>query len=858
MKVRFYLVLLLLMFLDLTTFALLCQTNPETKDYFIHSSSREIIPLNGVWQASFDEVDWFTTNLPKVFYNCEKIILRKVIKVAQKFQGDYYWHLHFFGISDEVEVFWNGQILGRFISENTPIVVSIPKKFGIHTENELKLIVYSSHPLARLAKQNYPFSRKIVTGISREFFLVRTPPIWINSINSTVKWLEGPKAELNLQVQVNSFAIEGILAPQNGGQLPSKGLFTCEIQLLDKQDKQTAIARNIINFEISSFRNIKLNISLPITNFKFWDIDEPNLYEIVAKISRSDIVYDDLSRELGFRSVEYKKTSLGNSFIVNGKPFLFKGVDLVEDFDYYNSGGSIKKIEQDVIMLKSLGVNTVRFFQTPPNPAFLSFCNKYGLFVLIDLPLYNVPKELLQKNDFFVRYQTIGENIAKVYSTQPSFLGLGFGEGLQEGSEEIENFYHGLRKKIKGLGDFLNYKTIFLHSYNYSYDDFDFIIIKDNWRYYSVGELSSKIREHISYCRIPIALNFGTIINPNNRNGYNDKLSIEYQAHYILQRYNLSEKYQLAGNFIWTFNDYFLENPLVQVANVEPYVCYSGLVNNIRQPRLAFFVLRALYNNEDPPIINPGLVEITFPFTYIFVGLIVAMIVGAMLYRSRRFREYFYRSLFHSYNFFADIRDRRIISNVQTFMLLVSLSLIIGGYISSFLDYYKNIEIFRYAVLLLLPNTFLREWLFRIVLSLELSTLAFSILFCLKLFLIMILLRFFAILFQRKVFLDDTFKMVVWACLPILMLLPLTIFVSRIFPISLYLSYFFNIVFILIILWAFMRIVRSVWIVFDIPKRRVYFGTFIFIFLILFFVLTYFEYKYYIIEYSNLFVQQFF
>ncbi|MGQ9818972.1 MAG: glycoside hydrolase family 2 TIM barrel-domain containing protein [Candidatus Kapaibacteriales bacterium] len=855
MEIRFFLLnSFLLIFTSLWTFTF-GQDDFKGTDPFIQSSLREVIPLSGVWEASADDKEWFSAELPKVFYNQNKITFRKIIKISQQLFGDYYWHLYFLGISDEVEIFWNGQSLGRFVSENTPFWVSIPKKYGIKSENELKLLVSPSQSFARLVKEKYPLSRKITTGVSRDFFLIRTSPIWINEINASVKWYDNIRAELNLNLQVSSFELERILLSQAMNQFQAKGLFTCEIQMVNKQNNQIVSTSNL-NFEIASFRKSRLLVSLPVSNFQFWDFDSPNLYEIVAKISRSGVYYDEYRIEIGFRKVEIKRTSIGNSFVINGKPFVLKGVDFIEDFDYYNSGNSLKKIKQDIILLKSLGINVVRFMQVPPNPAFLSFCNKYGILVLVDIPLYYVPKELFQKSDLFFRYQTIGESLVKNYSTFPAFLGLGLGEGLQEGSEIIDNFYQSLLQKIKPYGSFLVYKTVILKSKHYSFQDFDFIIVKDNWRYVSSSDISEKLREHLNYCTKPIILDFGTIINPNNRNGYNDKLSIEYQAQHILQRFNLSQKHQLAGSFVWTYNDYFLENPLFQVANVEPYECYAGLVNNIRQARLAFYVLRALYNNEDTPIINPGIVEASFPFIYVFLGILISLIVGSMLYRSRRFREYFFRSFFHSYNFFADIRDRRIISNLQTFFLLISLSLIVGGYISSFFDFYKNTEVFRYLILICVPNIFLREWVFRVSWSAELSILFFSAIFCLILLLIMLILRFFAILSQRKVFFDDLFKMVVWGSLPIILLLPLTVFISRIFLVSEYFSYFFNTVFVAVLFWSFLRMIRSIWIVFDLPKRRVYYATFVFIFFVLIIVLTYFEYNYNIVEYITFFADQ--
>ncbi len=829
----------------------------EQKKLIMNSSTRAIFSLSGEWEYSFDGNEWNAKILPDIFYNTSKVIFRKIVRVDSKLMGNYVWHLYFLGVSEEVEIFWNDQFLGKYVSEGSPLWITIPRRMVVSERNELRLVVNSSESLARLVKRQYQYYRKIVTGIHWDFFLVRSPQIWINYFTYSLKF-DGPnRVNIFTRLNINSFEIENILSRGNPNATASKGSFNCEASIRMKETNQIVATSGKQNFEISSFRNINQELSLGVLNPIFWDVDNPKLYELVLRIEHNGEIIDEIVSDVGFSRWDMVKVKGGYGWLLNGKPFVVKGVDFVDDYDYYNFGNTFKKFQQDLALIKSLGANAIRFKYAPPNPIVVKLCNVYGIFVLIDLPVYNIPGGLVKRYDLFVRFQTIATNIARHFNPNPSFLGVGLGEGLLEQSSNIQDYFDGLAKKLRHFDRLFIYKTVILDDHNYSVSNFDFIILKDNLRFQSLDKISSELVFHTSYSLKPLVYNFGTVINPDNRNGYNDKLSLEYQAYSFLQRYYLSVNAGLWGTICWSFADYFTENPLSKTGQINPFVCYSGIVDVRRQPRLAYNTIKALFNNEEPPVINPGTVENVFPVAYIAIGLVSAIILGFLLYRSRRFREYFMRSAFRSYNFFADLRDRRIISGVQTSFLGIVFALIVGIYISTILNYYKMDDSFQLILSIIFPYIFVREWLYRISWFPEASIFVFSAIFYVKMLLLALLLRILSVFVRNKIAFSDTFKMVIWGCLPLILFLPVSIFINRVFSISVLLTYFFNLFFIVLILWCLLRIVKATWIVFDVSSTKVLLWAAVIIAIVIFSIFTYYQYTYNIIDYVGYYLERY-
>ncbi|MFN3781647.1 MAG: hypothetical protein ACK4SO_05690, partial [Candidatus Kapaibacteriota bacterium] len=427
---------------------------------------------------------------------------------------------------------------------------------------------------------------------------------------------------------------------------------------------------------------------------------------------------------------------------------------------------------------------------------------------------------------------------------------IGIAEGLDYSNPIVAEYIQKMTKRMENYPQLKKYATFVIGQKPIPIESIDFLIAKDNVSISEYEKILNYLKLFCSTTKTPVFYNFGTIIDPNNHKGYNDIMSLEYQAYYLNSRYLLRNQIGNAGVFFWTYNDYFTENPLGKSAINEPFICYSGIVGNKSQ-RLSFNMLKALFNNEEAPIVNPGQVETDFPVVYLIAGGIAFLLWGILINRSRRFREHTFRSLFRTYNFFADIRDRRLISNFQTGVFGITLSIILALYLVSMLSYWKTNESINHLLNLLLVDDFIKEWVYRLSWKVDYFIIVLTVLIFIKINVIALILKVASLFVRSKIFLSDTFKMVIWAGAPLLFFLPISIFINRLLPISPFLANVSNILLILFLLFWLQRLIKSIWIVFDVRPSKVYAISLIVIFFICTAYLSYIEYKFSFFEYVS-------
>ncbi|MCX7880097.1 MAG: hypothetical protein N2517_05505 [Ignavibacteria bacterium] len=818
----------------------------ESYRWLISSDTRHFIQLGGTWETIVNGKNE-THRLPKIFYNCEKVEFRKILRLDKQLLESSTWHLYFLGITDEIEVFWNGQYLGKYSSDASPIWITVPEKVKVQETNEIRLIVRHSSYLPYITKKNYRYFRKIVTGIPREIFLVRTAPVWLSTITYSYDFDSFAKINLKIKGTINSSNIEAFQRKVNLQNLSPRLPIVVEYTLRQKETKQL-IAQNSISSEIASLRSVQFEGFLAIHNPKLWEPDSPSLYELEVKLSSMGSLIDNYFCEVGFYKFDFLTHKGIESWQLNGKQFHFKGLEIIENYEYYYSGNLLNKIEEEIKNIKSLGANAIRFLFSAPHPYFLHLCNSYGLFVLVDLPNFYIPNSLLSKNDLFVNLQTISDNFLKYCNIYPSFLGLGIGNGLEYGTDKVEEFARKITQRIKSFERIQTYCSLPLGSKVVDFPFVDFFIVKDDWKIKNSEKVSKSLIEIANQLTKPLIFSFGVSIDPENRSGYNDRNSVEYQAFYIVERYLAQKNLGLGGASIWSYNDYFTENPQIRAAYHQPYIAYSG-ITNIKQQRVSYNTLKALFNNEELPVLNPGSNEASFVGVYIISGFVGIFLLGFVFNRSKRFREHLFRASFRTFNFFADIRDRRIISEAHTITLGLVISLTIAIFLSSVLNHYKLNEEFFQLTSIMIPQIFIREWFYKLAWMPEISVLVFTFLILSKIILIAFILKFASLFVRSKIYFNDTYKMVIWAGVPALLLIPFSISASRVLPISESLSYFFIAVFVLIMFWWFFRLLKSIWIVFSVRKSKVYFWTFFFIFVLAIILLSIHQYYYNFVDY---------
>ena len=118
---------------------------------------------------------------------------------------------------------------------------------------------------------------------------------------------------------------------------------------------------------------------------KTWSPDQPIVY--VAHLRLADTLGTVLNEEtasFGFRTIAVQ----GSQLLLNGQPLRLQGFNRHEDSFRTGMTPDPQLVESDLRHMKQLGANFVRLCHYPHHPLELDLCDRLGLLVMGEIPLY--------------------------------------------------------------------------------------------------------------------------------------------------------------------------------------------------------------------------------------------------------------------------------------------------------------------------------------------------------------------------------------------------------------------------------------------------------------------------------------
>lgn len=189
---------------------------------------------------------------------------------------------------------------------------------------------------------------------------------------------------------------------------------------------------------------VQVELKRTYSNVSPWTAETPNLYQLSYSLDAADI----RCTNIGFRSVS---TGENGAILVNGKVVKFKGINRHETHPDYGRAIPVTLIEEDIQIIKSLNINTVRCAHYPNHPRFYELCDKYGLYVMDEANLEahgarRKPLILASVPSWEKAFTERNLNMVKRSKNHPSviFYSLGNecgeGENLNKAAESIRKY----------------------------------------------------------------------------------------------------------------------------------------------------------------------------------------------------------------------------------------------------------------------------------------------------------------------------------------------------------------------------------------------------------------------------------
>ena len=454
----------------------------------------------------------------------------------------------------------------------------------------------------------------------------------------------------------------------------------------------------------------------------------------------------------------------------------------------------------------------------------VELCNRYGLLILFELPAYNTPLSILNSDEIKVRMKNVVDRVLSTVDNSPSILSYGIYSYSDEDQQITKSYSEEIINEIDKHSNNLIHKTIYSRSDYPNIKGFDFLIYNFKHKSFDFNKQLIRFKElQKNSGSLPIICEIGTTVQHNNKNGYADKLSLEFQAYYLLNSYATFKNAKAAGFTIDTYNDYLLQQPLMINNSDDKYIFTSGLVDRNRNERAAFKAVKSLFNKEKEPLLTAGSNnEGDQTVVFVITGIVFGLIFLLMINRFKRFREYFFRSILRPYNFYADIRDQRIVSTIQTSVLAILVSVSLASFVAATFYYLRFNYTLEYFLNVMIPIHIIKENLFDLIWMPALLIVVASLIILLYILLIAIFLRVVSFILSVRLFYKDAFTLATWSLIPTLILLPISAFMLKIFEQMDNGFLFIFIILAIVKIWSLMRLMKSSAVVFDKPISKVY------------------------------------
>ncbi|KAF2518051.1 beta-galactosidase GalA [Flavobacterium foetidum] len=340
---------------------------PAAKDFDDRAWRKLDLPHDWAVEQLFSESASFSHGFKAAGKNHpEKSIgwYRKKISIPESDNGKII-SLQFDGVFRNSKVFFNGYYLGTEQSGYNGFEYDVTAYVNYGGENTIVVRVDAS------MEEGWFYEG---AGIYRHVYLKKTNPIHV-AANGTYVTSELKDDDATITATV---------------EIANKGRFEGSIEIiqtiLDDKNNKVAISsenRKAPDFYQTIAYSSKLGVQKPI----LWDVDSPNLYQLITEIKKEGKIIDSYKTSFGIRTVAFDPE---NGFFLNGKPLKLKGTNnhqdhagigtaLPDEIQYYR----IKK-------LKEMGSNAYRCSHHPPTPELLKACDELGMLVIDETRLMGI------------------------------------------------------------------------------------------------------------------------------------------------------------------------------------------------------------------------------------------------------------------------------------------------------------------------------------------------------------------------------------------------------------------------------------------------------------------------------------
>ena len=817
---------------------------PDLLDYsfFGITETRDVTLLNGKWEvysATEKSDKKVSVTIPSVFEGEGEFIFEKKFSLTKKELQTNSFELIFLGLNYRADISVNNVIIYRHVGGEFPFRIDLSRDIlRSDSANILSVDLFYKldSEITIPLKQRFWFSKNY-GGILHDVYIHKIPAINISNLELG-KTIDNNRNEAKLNIHasvINRSAVVNNLPNTISGLVLKYRVLSPDSSFDHETESQV--------FSLRRNREKVIDNSTKIRNPMLWSPDNPGSYIVRVELWQESNLIDVIERTIAL--YDFRVTD--KTVTLNGNDFKIKGVTYIPEFRVFGDMMDYSQFEDDIRLIKDAGFNTVRIEKKVPHPYCLHLCEKYGLLAFIEVPVGMIPEKISQDQNFVTRCRYFLSSYFNAYKKYSAVAAIGLGTTYLTSIDAHRSLLINLGDLVKKNTNWVTYAT---------FGNFDIQDVQnlDMYGLELINELPSDKEDEITSLqnelgtgRIFIASATYTV-NEGNSDGYVNKYSYEAQAKYFADLIDYSQSHSGFGYFINSIMDISGDYSSLLFGYNSGNIYNFGLVDENRTTnRLAFKVVSSKLNNTENVTIPIGSKKDDAPMVFILFGLGLALLMGVLVNSGRKFREDASRALLKPYNFYADVRDQRIMSAYHTTFLGVIIvivnALIIGNilyYLKTDLIFEKLLLAFGYPALLKVVN-YLCWHPFNAIVWITIIGILFILV-------IALIIKTASLFIRMRVYLASIYFTVIWALLPMVFLIPLGIVLYRVLVADVFNVYIYFALIVLFV-WILYRLLKGIYVIFDVNPGAVYFYSILFILLLVSGVLFYFEVKNSAIQY---------
>ncbi len=378
--------------------------------------------------------------------------------------------------------------------------------------------------------------------------------------------------------------------------------FTAKLYGADKKKDNTFRVKlndQVIYSETISLRkgayHTVVSDKIRIDDIKLWDVEDPNLYNIVFETDG-----DDLHDRVGFRTVEVKDCAV----FLNDRRVDFRGVNRHEDNASLGMFVPANSMLRDLDIIEDLGCNAIRGSHYTNARIFLDMLDERGIMFWSEIPIWGCGFSTTALGDKRVveRGLDMHKEMVKYYYNHPSIIFWGMHNEISVESAEA---YEMSKLYYNFLKEHANNRLVTYATYKYMIDTcFEFCDViginayygwynhhYDKWEDFP-DEFNKKRIESGCEHKPVIMSEFGCAAAYGCHTFGNVHWTEEYQANLLSKAIDVFRRCPyMIGTFIWQFCDSRSDMVNAKFKSFNN----KGIIDRHRNPKMAYFAVKELY-----------------------------------------------------------------------------------------------------------------------------------------------------------------------------------------------------------------------------------------------------------------------